>query len=203
MIQLILIVFFVASLIPIARVVWKDFTTDDDEGALAFLRPRTRLLIASGIVLLPAFIPMQPPYVSPLMWFFGTLGLLGFAWSIVPRAILRWFVVASMFVAVGDVWLVSKVNYYRHTVAVRRFRSSQPDVITPRVTSDGWVEWADSSSGDDPPRVLDNVRTSCARSVPTSRGSVLVPCRRTHSVAFRRRATTTFREPFRNPAGPQ
>ena len=90
------ILYFALYLVPFAIVVWKDFTTDEDDEPETLVPSRTRLLVAAALVVSAPFL------VERGMWHFQMVSLLATACLIAPTKYRRWFGVGSL---VGPVLL--------------------------------------------------------------------------------------------------
>lgn len=93
----VLILYGAFCLVPFAIVVWKDFTTDAEDEPETVVPSRTRLLVATGLVVSAPFLVKAAHSNSALLvWLFQTVSLLATAWLIAPTKYRRWFVVGSI-----------------------------------------------------------------------------------------------------------
>ena len=85
-------VLFASAVVPLAIVVWKDFTTDPEE-ELPPTVPRMRLLVAAALVV---YATVFMPFWSSFGWLFQAVSLVGTAWIIAPLVYRRWFIIATL-----------------------------------------------------------------------------------------------------------
>ena len=98
-----LILYSALCLVPFAIVVWKDFTTDPEDEPETLVPSRTRLIVATALVvsapfLVKAVLParMASSRAGLFVWLFQMVSLLATAWLIAPTKYRRWFVLGSV-----------------------------------------------------------------------------------------------------------